>query len=114
MKRLRGAALATVLGAGFASMGLLDTSGGTLRIGGGNEATFFVLVAGAAIGAVVGATFLRDRPIALMGAIVGLAAGIWLRDNMTMSYVQPPAVFFLLFGLPILGGTVGFFIDRKN
>lgn len=103
-----------MLGSGFATMGLLDTHAGELRIGEGNEATVPTLVAGAVMGAALGATILRNWPLSIIGAILGLISGIWLRDNLTWSYVQPPWVFLLILGLPALGGAIGTIAQRSK
>lgn len=67
-----------------------------------------VIAVGVAIGALLGATVLWRSPLAILGAIVGLAAGMWLRDNVGSPTVQPPWVFFLLLGLPALGIAAGY------
>lgn len=109
MRRALGALLGAVAGFAFSNMGLIDTSNGfTINSLGGNGATPVVTAAGVAIGAVIGATLLWRFPLAILGSIVGLAAGIWLRDNAAMGYVQPPWVFLLLFGLPALGLAAGY------
>lgn len=91
-------------------MGLVDTSDGLTFSGGGNEATPMVIAVGVAIGALLGITLLWRFPIAILGAIVGLAAGIWVRDNLTPGSVQTPWVFLLLFGLPLVGIAGGYLV----
>ncbi len=104
-----GAALGALAGLGFSTMGLVDTSNGfTINSLGGNDATPAVTAAGVVIGGLLGATVLWRFPLAILGAIVGLAAGMWLRDNATVGTVQPPWVFLLLFGLPAVGIAVGY------
>lgn len=103
------AMLGALAGLAFSTMGLVDTMNGfTINTFGGNEATPVVIAAGVAIGAVLGGTVLWCFPLAILGAIVGLAAGIWMRDNMGFPTVQAPWVFFLLFGLPAVGIAVGY------
>lgn len=108
MRRAIGATLGALAGLAFSNMGLIDTSNGvTLNSLGGNDATPVVTAVGVLIGALLGGTVLWRYPLAILGAIVGLAAGMWLRDNATLGTVQPPWVFFLLFGLPALGIAAG-------
>lgn len=57
---------------------------------GGNEATLAVIAVGVAIGVLVGATALWRFPFAMVGAMIGLATGTWLRDNLGSGGVQPP------------------------
>lgn len=109
MRRGIGGLLGAVAGLAFSTMGLIDTSHGfTINSLGGNEATPVVTAVGVAIGALLGATLLWRFPMAILGAIVGLAAGMWLRDNATLGTVQPPWVFLLLFGLPAVGIAAGY------
>ena len=109
MKRLVAAMLGALGGLAFSIMGLVDTMNGfAINTFGGNEATPVVIAAGVAIGALIGATVLWRFPLAILGAILGLAAGIWMRDNMGFPTVQPPWVFFLLFGLPAVGIALGY------
>lgn len=104
MKRAIGAALGALAGLAFSTMGLVEFSDGLTVIPlGGNDATPMVTTVGVAIGALLGLTVLWRFPLAILGAIVGLAAGMWLRDNLGLGSVQPPWVFFLLFGLPAAG-----------
>ena len=111
MKRVLGAALGAVAGLAFSTMGLVEFNDGLRIISlGGNNATPMVTAAGVAIGALVGATVLWRYPIAIVGATVGLTAGMWLRDNASLGGVQPPWVFFLLFGLPLLGAVAGYLL----
>ncbi len=111
MRRALGAALGAVAGLAFSTMGLIETSDGfTINWLGGNEATPMVTAVGVVIGAFVGGTVLWRFPLAIVGAIVGLAAGMWLRDNATLGTVQPPWVFLLLFGLPAVGMAGGYLL----
>lgn len=108
MKRVVGAALGALTGLAFSTMGLVDTSQGLTWSGGGNEATSLVIAVGVTIGALLGGIVFWRFPFAILGAIVGLATGIWLRDNLTLGSVQPPWVFLLLFGLPAIGIVAGY------
>lgn len=107
MKRAIAATLGALAGFAFTTMGLVDTSHG-LTISGGNDATPMVIAVGVAVGALLGIILLWRFPFAILGAIMGLAAGIWLRDNLTLGSVQPPWVFLLLFGLPAVGAAGGY------
>lgn len=111
MERAIGASLGALAGLAFSTMGLIDTTGEVPIVsGGGNEATPIVIAVGVTIGAVLGLTVLWRFPLAILGAIVGLAAGMWLRDNATLGTVQPPWVFLLLFGLPAVGIAGGYLL----
>lgn len=111
MKRATGAALGALAGLAFSTMGLIDMEGEVpIASGGGNEATPVVIAVGVAVGALLGLTVLWRFPLGILGAIVGLAAGMWLRDNSTMGTVQPPWVFLLLFGLPAVGAAGGYLL----
>ncbi|MDP9068438.1 MAG: hypothetical protein M3N53_08890 [Actinomycetota bacterium] len=111
MKRAVGASLGGLAGLAFSTMGLIDTRGEVpTAAAGGNDATPVVIPVRVAIGALLGLTVLWRFPIAILGAIVGLAAGMWLRDNTTMGSVQPPWVFLLLFGLPVVGAAGGYLL----
>lgn len=105
--------MGAVTGVAFTTFGLVDTARG-LQIGGGNEATPAVIAVGVVTGAALGATVLRRWPGVFIGALLGLVAGIWLRDNIALGPVQPPWVFLLLFGLPIFGATVGYLLHRSK
>jgi hypothetical protein len=109
MKRVVGGILGAVAGLGFSTMGLIEVRDG-FDLGGGNENTSTVIGIGAVLGALIGAGVLWRWPLAIVGLIVGLAAGIWLRDNLgrPLPGVQPPWVFLLLFGLPALGAAGGY------
>lgn len=107
MGRVGGAVAGAVAGALFTTMGLIDL-GAELDLHGGNDATPWVIATGVAVGAVLGATVLRQWTAATVGMTVGLVAGIWLRDNSGGGPVQPPWVFVLLFGLPLVGAAAGF------
>lgn len=80
MKRAIAATLGALAGFAFTTMGLVDTSHG-LTISGGNDATPMVIAVGVAVGALLGIILLWRFPFAILGAIMGLAAGIWLRDT---------------------------------
>ena len=109
MERVVGAALGAVAGLAFSTMGLVDMRDGlTISSLGGNEATPVVIAVGVAIGALIGSTVLWRFPLAMLGAIIGLAAGMWLRDNAGFPSVQAPWVFLLLFGLPAVGAAGGY------
>lgn len=109
MRRAVGAVLGALAGLAFSTMGLVDTTGEVpIASGGGNEATPLVIAAGVAIGALLGLIVLWRFPFAIVGAIVGLAAGMWLRDNTGFPSVQAPWVFLLLFGLPTVGAIGGY------
>lgn len=111
MRRAIGAALGALAGLAFSTMGLIETSDGfTINSLGGNEATPVVSAVGVVIGAVLGGILMWRFPLAILGAIVGLAAGMWLRDNASMGSVQPPWVFLLLFGLPTVGIAGGYLL----
>ena len=111
MRRALGAVLGALAGLAFSTMGLIDTSNGFIVDSlAGNEATPVVIAVGVAIGAVVGLTVLWRFPLAILGAIIGLVAGMWLRDHASLTYVQPPWVFFLLFGLPGIGAAGGYLL----
>ncbi len=110
MKRVIAAALGALAGLAFSTLGLVDFSHGLPDMTGGNDATPIVIAAGISIGALVGAAVLWRFPFAIVGAIVGLAAGMWLRDNLGLGGVQPPWVFLLLFGLPGLGLAGGYLV----
>ncbi|MEA2434090.1 MAG: hypothetical protein QOG54_1547 [Actinomycetota bacterium] len=111
VKRAIGATLGAVAGLAFSTLGLIDTSAGLhIASDGGNDATPVIIVVGVAIGALLGLTVLWRFPIAILGAIVGLAAGMWLRDNASTGSVQPPWVFLLLFGLPAVGAGAGYLL----
>lgn len=110
MRRVTGLLLGAFAGLAFSTLGLVDFTQGVSLSGGGNDATPIVIAVGIAIGALVGATVLWRFPFAILGAIVGLAAGMWLRDNLGSGNVQPPWVFFLLFGLPAAGLGGGYLI----
>ena len=111
MKRAVSGWLGALAGLAFSTMGLIDMSEGLrFREYGGNDDTPIVIAVGVAIGALVSVTVLWRFPLTIIGAIVGLAAGMWLRDNASMGSVQPPWVFFLLFGLPILGMVGGYLL----
>lgn len=111
MRRAIGATLGALAGLAFSTMGLIDTAGEVpIASGGGNEATPLVIAVGVAIGALLGLTVLWRFPLAILGAIMGLVAGMWLRDNATLGSVQPPWVFFLLFGLPAVGIVGGYLL----
>jgi hypothetical protein len=112
MGRGWGAVAGAVAGLLFTTMGLVDLDAG-FDIGGGNEATPFVIAGGIAVGALLGATVLRQWVAVIVGLAAGLVAGMWLRDNAGMYPVQPPWVFVLLFGLPLLGATVGYLWQRR-
>ena len=112
MGRGGGAVAGAVAGFLFTTMGLVDLRGG-FDFGGGNEATPFVIAAGVVVGAALGATVLRRWSAAIVGLAVGLVAGIWLRDNAGAEPVQPPLVFVLLFGLPLLGAAIGYLWQRR-
>ncbi|MDQ3620104.1 MAG: hypothetical protein M3391_08255 [Actinomycetota bacterium] len=115
MNRAIGAALGALAGLAFSTMGLVDASNGFKIITlGGNDATPIVTAVGVAIGALLGITVLWRYPLAILGTIVGLAAGIFLRDNATMGSVQPPWVFFLLFGLPAVGAAAGSLLHKPR
>lgn len=94
-------------------MGLIDT-GTDIQVGGGNEATSSVIAVGVVIGGLAGGIVLWRWPLAILGAIVGLAAGIWLRDNLVFAGVQAPWVFLLLFGLPAVGTAGGYLLHRRR
>lgn len=114
MRRVLGAALGAILGLAFSTSGLVDLSEGfTITTLGGNDATPTVTAVGTAIGALVGATMLWRYPLAIVGAIVGLAAGMWLRDNL-ISGSQAPRVFLLIFGLPLLGAAGGYLLPPSE
>jgi hypothetical protein len=113
MQRVKGGLLGALTGLGFTTMGLIHTGNG-FDVTGGNEATPTVIVGGLVVGGFVGATILARRQLVMLGAILGLAFGIWLRDNLTSSPVQPPWVFLLLFGLPAVGAATGYFLHRSN
>ena len=89
MRRILGALLGAIAGLGFSTMGLIETRGG-FEFGGGNEDTEVVIAAGILIGVALGSLVLWRYPLAIVGLIVGLAAGIWLRDNATTLTVQAP------------------------
>lgn len=112
MLRVLGGILGAVAGFGFSTMGLIETR--FWSFGGGNENTTEVIVAGVVIGTLVGALVLWRWPLAILGLIIGLAAGMWLRDNATRGTVQPPWVFFLLFGLPLLAAAAGFVLHERT
>lgn len=115
MERVVGGILGAVTGLAFTTLGLVNARGAGLRFeGGGNENTVAVIIAGVVIGALIGAVALRRRPFVIVGLLVGLAIGIWLRDNLDQPNVQPPWVFLLLFGLPLLGAFVGYYIHRRS
>lgn len=115
MRRFIGAVLGALAGLAFSTLGLIDTSQGLPAMsGGGNEATPIVIAVGLMIGALLGASVLWRFPIAIVGAIVGLAAGMWLRDNLGVGGVQPPWVFLLLFGLPAVGFASGYLIHLRR
>lgn len=114
MQRAVGALLGAVLGLGFGTMGLIYTRNG-FDISGATENSVFTAAVVVAIGAVIGAVLLNERPWALVGAIAGLALAIWLRDNADdFGTVQAPKVFLLLFGLPLLGGYLGWIAHRRE
>ena len=113
MKRFIGGALGALAGLGFTTMGLLYTGGG-ITFGGGNEATPVVIAVGVLVGATLGSVFLYRWPLALGGVTLGLACGIWLRDNLNPVPVQPPSVFLLLFGLSAVSATAGAILDRHT
>ncbi len=113
MQRLVGAILGGIAGLGFTTMGLIETSSG-IDISGGNEATGTVIAIGVVVGVAIGGMVLWRWPIVIGGLIVGLALGIWLRDNADVSPVQPPVVFLLLFGLPLMGAACGYLLDRSR
>lgn len=113
MRRAIGTALGGFAGLAFTTFGLVDTSHG-LHIGGGNEATPTVIAIGVVVGALAGAAILWHWPTAILGATVGLAGGIWLRDNLAFGGVQPPWVFLLLFGLPAAGAAGGYLLHRSR
>lgn len=109
-----GAVLGALLGLGFGTMGLINTRHG-FDISGASENSYLVAAVIAGIGAVVGTFLLSHRPLVLVGAIVGLALGIWLRDNADdFGTVQAPKVFLLLFGLPLLFGWAGWRLGRRS
>ena len=112
MGRGWGAVAGAVAGLLFTTMGLVNLDAG-VDIGGGNEATPIVIAAGVAGGALLGATVLRRWVAVIVGLALGLVAGIWLRDNAGMNPVQPPWVFVLLFGLPLLGAAIGYLWQRR-
>lgn len=97
----------------FTTMGLIDTRLG-LEVSGGNEATPVVILCGAVVGALLGATVLARWPLLLAGLLLGLASAIWLRDNAATPPVQPPWVFVLLFGLPLAGAATGYLWHRHG
>lgn len=110
MKRAVGATLGALLGLAFSTSGLVDLSDGlTVSLHSGNDATPVVTAVGTAIGALVGVTVLWRFPLAILGTIVGLAAGMWLRDNQ-ISGSQAPRVFLLIFGLPAIGAAGGYLL----
>lgn len=110
MKRVIGAMLGALFGLAFSTSGLIDLSDGfTITRLGGNEATSMVTAVGTAIGALLGATVLWRFPLAIIGAILGLAAGMWLRDNQ-ISGSQAPRVFLLIFGLPAIAAAGGYLL----
>ncbi|MDQ3619129.1 MAG: hypothetical protein M3391_03250, partial [Actinomycetota bacterium] len=85
MKRATGAMLGALAGLAFSTMGLIDTMDGfTIASAGGNDATPVVIAVGVAIGTLLGLIVMWRFPLAILGATVGLAAGMWLRDNATM------------------------------
>ena len=113
MERARSGILGALAGILFTTMGLIDTRSG-LEVSGGNEATPAVVVVGAVVGVLLGATVLRRFPVLLAGLVLGLALGIWLRDNAGPTPVQPPWVFVLLFGLPVAGAVGGYLWHRRR
>jgi hypothetical protein len=112
MGRGWGAVAGALAGLLFTTMGLVNLDAG-FDVGDGNEATPFVIGGGVAVGALLGATVLRQWVAVIAGLAAGLVAGIWLRDNAGMSPVQPPWVFVLLFGLPLLGAAAGYQWQRR-
>lgn len=112
MRRVLGGILGAVAGFGLSTTGLIETRFWTA--GGGNENTTEVIVAGVVIGSLVGALVLWRWPLAIVGLIMGLAAGMWLRDNLVFPSVQPPWVFFLLFGLPLVAAAAGFVLHERT
>jgi hypothetical protein len=93
-------------------MGLIEVRDG-FSFGGGNENSTVVIVVGGVLGALIGAGILWRWPLAIVGLIVGLAAGMWLRDNLgsPLPGVEPPWV-FLLFGLPAAAAASGYALHR--
>lgn len=112
MRRIVGAVLGVVAGLEFSTMGLIETR--FWEFGGGNENTTEVIVAGVVIGGLIGALVLWRWPLSIVGLIVGLAAGMWLRDNATRGTVQPPWVFLLLFGLPLIAAAAGLILHERT
>ena len=114
MKRAAGTPLGAVLGLGFGTMGLVNTRNG-FDICCSSENSVETAAVVVAMGAIVGGVLLKDRPLTLFGAIVGLALAIWLRDNADdFGTVQAPKVFLLLFGLPLLGAVIGWVTHERE
>ena len=93
MKRALGTLLGALAGLAFSTLGLTDMSNGFefMRYG-GNDATPTVIVLGIAVGALLGMTVLWRWPLAIVGLVLGLAVGMWMRDNVGHGGVQPPWV----------------------
>ena len=115
MQKLLSALLGAVAGAAFTTMGLIETGDGfELNVGYGNDATGTIIVVGVVVGALLGATLLARWPAAIAGLTIGLLIGIWIRDNSGTGDVQPPGVFLLLFGLPLIGAWGGYLFHKAR
>ena len=114
MRVIGGILLGAAIGALWTSFGLVEiTSSGVSVGGGGNEWTPFVTGGATLFGAGVGATaFFRRHLFAALFLGLGMVVAIALRDHYQL---QPPSVFFNLFGIPALAAAAGVWLDdRRN
>ena len=110
MRKAAGILLGAALGVLCTSFGLIDLTPGYINLAGGNEWTPWLTGGGAVAGAIIGGTSIfRRRTLAALLLGLGLTIAIALRDHYML---QPPAVFFDLFGLALLGAILGALLDR--